>query len=56
MNDNTNPYETKAIAEVLSEFKVQESTGLSDDEVKQCQISIVNFNIFIKKFLTKKYT
>jgi H+-transporting ATPase len=38
MNNNTNPYQTNTIDEVLSEFKVQESTGLSDDEVKQRQI------------------
>jgi len=38
MNNNTNPYETKSIADVLTEFNVQASTGLSDEDVKQRQI------------------
>ena len=37
MPDQTNPYETKTIADVLSELKVQVATGLSDEEVKQRQ-------------------
>ena len=35
----TNPYETKTITDVLSELKVQAATGLSDEEVKQRQIT-----------------
>ena len=38
MNNNNNPYETKTIADVLSEFKVQASMGLTDEEVKRRQI------------------
>ena len=37
MADQTNPYETKTIAEVLSELKVQVESGISDAEVKQRQ-------------------
>ena len=38
MANITNPYETKTIADVLSELKVQAATGLTDEEVKQRQI------------------
>jgi H+-transporting ATPase len=37
MSIQTNPYEKKRIADVLSELKVQVATGLSDEEVKQRQ-------------------
>ena len=33
MNDRTDPYETKTVADVLSEFKVQADSGLTDAEV-----------------------
>lgn len=48
MNNNTNPYETKTIADVLSEFKVQAATGLSDEDVKQRQIKY-GFNEVLEK-------
>jgi H+-transporting ATPase len=38
VSDKSNTYETKTITDVLSEFKVQASNGLSDEEVKQRQI------------------
>jgi H+-transporting ATPase len=37
MPNQTNPYETKTIAEVLSGLQVQVATGISDEEVKQRQ-------------------
>src|ERR1035437_5755972 len=37
MPDQNNPDETKTIADVLSELKVQAATGLSDEEVKKRQ-------------------
>ena len=37
MSNQTNPYEIKTIADVLSELRVQVMTGLSDEEVKQRQ-------------------
>jgi H+-transporting ATPase len=37
MSNQSNTYETKTIAEVLSDLKVQVETGLSDEEVKQRQ-------------------
>ena len=37
MSDQANPYETKTIADVLSELKVLASNGLSDEDVKQRQ-------------------
>ena len=37
MANKTSPYETKTIADVLSEFKVQTATGLTEEEVKQRQ-------------------
>jgi H+-transporting ATPase len=37
MPNQANPYETKTIADVLSEFRVQVATGISDEEVKQRQ-------------------
>jgi H+-transporting ATPase len=37
--DQTNPYETKTTAEVLSDLKVQVTVGLTDEEVKKRQIS-----------------
>ena len=40
MSNQSNPYETNTIAEVLSDLKVQEETGLSDDEVKHRQATI----------------
>lgn len=39
MANQENPYQKKSVAEVLSELKVQPSTGLSDEEVKQRQSS-----------------
>jgi len=39
MSDQANPYETKTIADVLSELKVLASNGLSDEDVKQRQNS-----------------
>ncbi len=35
----TNPYSSKSIAEVLTEFKVLEEIGLSDEEVRRRQIT-----------------
>ena len=37
MPDQANPYESKTIADVLSELKVLASNGLSDEDVKQRQ-------------------
>lgn len=37
MPNQANPYETKTIADVLSEFRVQVASGVSDEEVKQRQ-------------------
>jgi H+-transporting ATPase len=37
MPDQNNPYESKTIADVLSELKVQPESGLSDEEVKKRQ-------------------
>ncbi len=37
MPNQSNPYETKAIADVLSELRVLASNGLSDEDVKQRQ-------------------
>ena len=37
MLNQDNPYETRTIADVLSELKVQVATGLSDEEVKKRQ-------------------
>jgi H+-transporting ATPase len=37
MADQTNPYETKTVADVLAEFKVQVATGLNDAEVQEHQ-------------------
>ncbi len=39
MADQTNPYEKKTTAEVLSDLKVQVTVGLTDEEVKKRQIS-----------------
>ena len=39
MPNKTNSYETKTITDVLSEFKVLVTDGLSDEEVKKRQIS-----------------
>lgn len=33
------PYQTKSVAEVLTEFNVQAATGLTDEEVKQLQLT-----------------
>jgi H+-transporting ATPase len=38
MANQNNPYESKTVAEVLSEFKVQPDKGLGDEEVKQQQL------------------
>lgn len=37
MPDQANPYESKTIADVLSELKVLALNGLSDEDVKQRQ-------------------
>jgi H+-transporting ATPase len=37
MANQENPYQSKSVAEVLSEFKVQTTTGLTDEEVKRRQ-------------------
>jgi H+-transporting ATPase len=37
MADQTNPYETQTVAEVLDEFKVQAAAGLTDAEVQERQ-------------------
>ena len=39
MSGQANPYETKTIADVLSELKVQAAVGLTDEEVKQRQVN-----------------
>jgi H+-transporting ATPase len=39
MSNQSNPYETKTITEVLSDLKVQVEAGLSDEEVKQRQVT-----------------
>jgi len=52
MPGQTNPYETKPIADVLSELKVQSSTGLSDEEVKQRQTTYGLNEVAEKKQLT----
>ena len=48
MPNQTNPYETKTIADVLTELKVQVATGLSDEEVKQRQ-STYGLNEVVEK-------
>ena len=48
MPDQANSFETKAIADVLSELKVQVATGLSDEEVKQRQ-STYGLNEVVEK-------
>jgi H+-transporting ATPase len=37
MADQKNPYQAKSVSEVLSEFKVQTDTGLTDEEVSKRQ-------------------
>ena len=37
MPNQTNPFETRSIADVLADFKVQAEKGLSDEEVKHRQ-------------------
>ena len=39
MQNDPNPYESKSVADVLSELKVLATKGLSDEEVKQSQIT-----------------
>ena len=51
MPNQTNPYETKTIADVLSELKVQPATGLSDKEVKQRQTTYGLNEVLEKKQL-----
>jgi H+-transporting ATPase len=48
MSNQTNPYETKTIADVLTELKVHALTGLSDEEVKQRQ-TIYGLNEVVEK-------
>jgi H+-transporting ATPase len=48
MPNQINPYETKPIADVLAELKVQAATGLSDEEVKQRQ-STYGLNEVVEK-------
>ncbi|MGQ9847883.1 MAG: plasma-membrane proton-efflux P-type ATPase [Bacteroidales bacterium] len=39
MSNKQNPYQIKSITEVLTELKVEKNTGLSDEEVKQRQLT-----------------
>jgi H+-transporting ATPase len=48
MPNQTNPYETKTIADVLSELKVLASNGLSDEDAKQRQ-STYGLNEVVEK-------
>ena len=48
MPNQANPYETKTIADVLSELKVLASNGLSDEDVKQRQ-TIYGLNEVVEK-------
>src|ERR1035437_9481599 len=47
MPNKTNSYETKTITDVLSEFKVLVTDGLSDEEVKKKQVMVL---LFLKHF------
>jgi H+-transporting ATPase len=51
MPDQANPYETKTIADVLSELKVLASNGLSDEDVKQRQTTYGLNEVIEKKQL-----
>jgi H+-transporting ATPase len=51
MPNQANPYETKTIADVLSELKVLASNGLSDEDVKQRQTTYGLNEVIEKKQL-----
>ncbi len=54
MANQDNPYQTKSISVVLSEFKVQAANGLSDEEVKQRQ-STYGLNEVLEKQQSKLF-